>query len=364
MKKNTKILSAILSAVISVSMLAGCGQNTAETAKAPEAATEDTASKDSGTPAKDGAVIAKFSAVFPASGTQADGAIKLGEFIKEESNGNIEMEFYPSSQLGDKIAAMEGMIGGTIEMSEFAVTDFSNYDDMWSVFSLPYLWDSGKQAVDTLSDPAVKDVLEANAEQYGMKIIAWQNLGSRSILNSKRTVKTPEDLNGLMIRCMQDSVLAGTINAMGGSATPMAWGEVYTALQQGTVDGLENSSPVILANGMQEVAKYLSLTEQFIIPDPVVISKSWFDGLSEENQKAVISAGERYTEWYNNELWPDAEEEAIKELKAAGVEVTEVDKEIFKNATQGIVDDYLKSATEEQKNLYDLLISTREKYTN
>ncbi|MDD2980126.1 MAG: TRAP transporter substrate-binding protein DctP [Hespellia sp.] len=349
MKK--RVISILLAMTMTMGLLVGCGSN--KSSGSTQSTTGTT---------KDGAVIAKFSAVFPATGTQADGANKLGEFIKEESTDGIEMEFYPSSQLGDKTAAMEGMISGTIEMSEFSATDFSNYDDMWSVFSLPYLWDSGLQAVNTLSDPEIMKILEANAEQYGMMIIAWQNLGSRSIMNSKHTVKTPADLKGLTVRCMQDPVLTGTIDAMGASATPLAWGEVYTAIQQGTIDGCENSTPVLLANGLQETAKYLSLTEQFIIPDPVVISKKWYDSLSEENQKAIISAGERYTEWYNNELWPDAEATALEELKDAGVEVTEVDKKPFIEATQGIVNDYLSSATQEQKDLYELLIETKDKY--
>lgn len=308
-------------------------------------------------------VTAKYSVTFPATGTQADAAKGLGDFLKEESDGRIEMEFYPSSQLGDKIASMEGLIAGTIEMTEFAATDFSNYDDIWSVFSLPYLWTSADQAIATLTDPEVSGYLNEKAEGYGMKIIAWQNLGGRCILNSKRPATTPEEMKGLTIRCMEDPVLAGAINAMGASGVPMPWSEVYTAVQQGTIDGLENSTPVILANGLQEVAKYLSLTEQFIIPDPVVVSKVWFDGLSEENQAAVLSAGEKFTEWYNTELWPEAEEAALDELVEAGVEVAEVDKNVFIEATQPVVDDFLASASDGQKELYDLLNTVREKYT-
>ncbi len=369
MKRRNKVLSVLLAMTMTAAMVSGCGGKQEEPAPTPEAAQEQPAEAEGETDAAetpqeaaDGALTAKFSATFPATGTQADGINQLGEFLKEESEGRIVMELYPSSQLGDKIAAMEGMISGTIEMSEFAATDFSNYDDMWSVLSLPYLWDSEDQAIGTLTDPEVSAFLAQNVEQYGMKIIAWQNLGTRSILNSKRKVETPKDLNGLTIRCMQDAVLAGTINAMGASATPMAWGEVYTALQQGTIDGLENSAPVILANGMQEVAKYLSLTEQFSIPDPVVISKSWYDSLSAEDQAAVTAAGERYTQWYNSELWPNAEEEAMEELKAAGVEITEVDKSVFKEATQSVIDEFLGSATDDQKALYELLSTTREKY--
>lgn len=354
MKK--RFVATLLTACMAIGCLTGCGGSSDSTDS--NKSTETTGGKT----AADGTTVAKFSAVFPATGTQADGANKLGEFIEEESNGSIDFEFYPASQLGDKIAAMEGMIGGTIEMSEFAATDFSNYDDLWSVFSLPYLWESGDQAVKTLSDEKVMEVLETNVEQYGMMIIGWQNLGSRSILNAKREVNTPSDLKGVTIRTMQDSVLTGSINAMGAAATPLAWGEVYTAIQQGTIDGCENSVPVLLANGLQEVAEYLSLTEQFIIPDPVVISKKWYDSLSEENQKAVIAAGERYTEWHNSELWPDAEEKALQELKDAGVTVTEVDKTPFIEAVQPVVDEYLASATDEQKNLYNLLLEVKENY--
>lgn len=358
MKK--RILSIVLSVAMMTTLMVGCGNGASSASSAGSASTSNSSSAAS--ISSGSSITAKFSATFPATGTQADGINKLGEILNECSDGRISMELYPSSQLGDKIAAMEGMIAGTIEMSEFAATDFSNYDTMWSVLSLPYTWDNENQAIGTLTDSKVKDYLEANVEQYGMMIIAWQNLGTRSILNAKHPINAPSDLKGLTIRCMQDSVLAGTINAMGASATPMAWGEVYTALQQGTIDGLENSAPVILANGMQEVAKYYSLTEQFSIPDPVVISKAWFDSLSAEDQAAVIEAGEKYTEWYNSELWPNAEAEAMKELTAAGCEINEVDKEPFKQATQSVVDEFLSSATSQQQELYDLLVSTRDKY--
>lgn len=356
---KNKMLSLLLAVVMTMGLVAGCGEK--EEAAAP-AETKKEEAAETPEAAPEGAIAAKYSVTFPATGTQADSAHGLGKFIEEESEGRIVMEFYPASQLGDKIASMEGMINGTIEMSEFAATDFSNYDDMWSVFALPYLWDNADQAIGTLSDPKVAEFLNANAEQYGMKIIAWQNLGSRSILNSKRPVNNPEELKGITVRCMQDPILAGAMNAMGASATPLPWGECYTALQQGTIDGVENSTPVLLANGMQEVAPYLSLTEQFIIPDPVVISKVWFDGLSADDQAAILSAGEKFTEWYNTELWPNAEAECLDALVADGVQVNEVDKAAFKAAVQPVVDDFLAKASDSQKELYALLNEVRVNY--
>ncbi|MDR1534115.1 MAG: TRAP transporter substrate-binding protein [Planctomycetota bacterium] len=307
-------------------------------------------------------IVLKYSVTFPATGTQADGAKKLGELIKECSDGRMVMEFYPSSQLGDKIASMEGLIAGTLEMTETAATDLSNYSPVWSVLSLPYLWDNPKQAIGTLTDLEVRAVLEADAADLGFIVISWCNLGSRSVLNTQRPVNTPADMKGMRIRVMEDPVLAGTLNAMGGSATPMPWSEVYTALQQGTIQGLENSAPVILANGMEEVAKFYSLTEQFMIPDPTFVSKLFFNRLSRENQEALLEAGRKFSDAWNNDIWANAMARAMNTMREKGVRINEVDKPAFVKAVRPVIDGFLKSADKEQKKLYDLLIKVRVKY--
>lgn len=307
-------------------------------------------------------VKVKYSVVFAATGTQADGANRLGELISEKSDGRMTMEFYPSSQLGDKVATMEGLINGSVEMTECAATDLSSFNSMWSVFSLPYLWEDGDQAIATVMDPEVQEVLNADMEANGFKIIAWTNMGSRSVMNDKHAVNSPADMDGLKIRCMEDSVLADAMDAMGCIATPLANSEVYTALQQGTIDGLENTPPVLIASGYEELAKYLSLTEHFTIPDPVFVSKSWFDSLSEENQQALLEAGEAFTQEWSEEIWPSATENALSEMKAAGVTINEVDKASFIEATRGVVENFLSNATDEQKELYDLLTTVQEKY--
>lgn len=307
-------------------------------------------------------VKVKYSVVFAATGTQADGANRLGELISEKSDGRMTMEFYPSSQLGDKVATMEGLINGSVEMTECAATDLSSFNSMWSVFSLPYLWEDGDQAIATVMDPEVQEVLNADMEANGFKIIAWTNMGSRSVMNDKHAVNSPSDMDGLKIRCMEDSVLADAMDAMGCIATPLANSEVYTALQQGTIDGLENTPPVLIASGYEELAKYLSLTEHFTIPDPVFVSKTWFDSLSEENQQALLEAGEAFTQEWSEEIWPSATESALSEMEAAGVTINEVDKAPFIEATRGVVEDFLSGATDEQKELYDLLTTVQEKY--
>ena len=306
--------------------------------------------------------VVKYSVTYPATGTQADGALALGELIEECSDGRLKMEFYPSSQLGDKASTFEGLQIGTIEMTECAATDLSAFNDMWSVFSLPYLWENGHQAVSTVMDDTVKVMLEADAEANGFKIIAWTDIGSRSVLNSKKTVNTPDDLAGLKLRCMEDVVLASSVNAMGAIGTPLAASEIYTALQQGTIDGLDHTPSVIAANSWYELCKYFSLTEHFTIPDPVFVSKAWFDRLPEEDQAALIEAGEKFSDKWNNEIWPAATEEGLKIMEENGVEIVEVDKAPFMEKTQTVVDDFLAKASPAQKELYDLLVAARENY--
>jgi len=353
-----KILALLLVAVMSVS-LAACSGGGASSTAAPSAAD---AANGAGGGGSDGAIVVKYSVTYPATGTQADGAQALAELIAEHSEGRMKMEFYPSSQLGDKAATFEGLQKGTIEMTECAATDLSSFNSMWSVFSLPYLWENGSQAVNTVADPSVKAILNTDAEANGFVIIAWTNIGSRSVLNKTRMAYTPADMKGLKLRCMEDPILAGSVNAMGAIGTPLAASEVYTGLQQGTIDGLDHTPSVIVANGWQELCKYYTLTEHFTIPDPVFVSKTWFDSLSPENQEALLQAGEAFSDKWNNEIWPNATEAGLEKMKEDGVEIDEVDKSVFIEATQSVVDGFLAKATDDQKTLYKLLVETREKY--
>ena len=306
------------------------------------------------------ATILKYAVTFPGNGVQSEGAEKLAELVKEYSNGNLEMEIYYSSQLGGNTESMEGLRMGTIELTELSLTALSAYSDIWSTFSLPYLWDSGKEAVDVINSEKVMEVLEQDVENNGMKIIAWQNLGSRSILNTQRPINTPEDMKGMRIRVIEDPTLVDSITAMGGSAVAMAWSECYSGLEQGTIDGLENNAPVIVANAMYEVGKYYSLTEQFIMPDPVLMSLNVFNSLSAEDQEAIIKAGEEYTRVWNEEIWPNAEEEAVQTIADKGVAVNEVDKAPFVEATQSVRDNFVEKGSQGQKDLYNLLMEVRD----
>ena len=293
----------------------------------------------------------KYAVVYPPVGAQAEGAAGLSKLLSEYSGGRLVMKFYPSSQLGNLMALLEGLRAGSIEMSECAASDLSNFDKLWSVFSLPFTFNNGEHAIKVVNDPTVAKILNESAEAAGFKIIGWWNMGERSVLNSKRPIQKPEDLKGIKIRVMLDPILAKAIGAMGAIGTPMAWGEVYTALQQGVIDGLENSPPVITANKMQEVAKYYSLTQQFIIPDPQLMSKKVFDALPADLQEAVLKAGKASQEQFG-QLWVKAVEKEFAAMKKAGVKINEVDKAAFRAAVKPMVDEYLKNSGDKARALY------------
>ena len=305
------------------------------------------------------AATMKYAVTFPSAGTQAEGAQKFADLVKEYTNGSVEVEIYYASTLGGNTESMEGLRMGTIEATELSLTAISAYSDIWSTFSLPYLWENGQQAIDVLSSEKVMEVLENDLEENGMMAIAWQNLGSRNILNTMRAINTPEDLKGMTIRVIQDPVLVQSIEAMGGAPVAMAWSECYSGLEQGTINGLENSAPVIVANSMENVGKFYSLTEQFIMPDPILISATWFNMLTPEEQEGIIAAGKEYTRVWNEEIWPTAEAEALKTIADAGCAVNEIDKTPFIEATQSVRDDFAKNGTPEQVELYNLIMEVR-----
>jgi tripartite ATP-independent transporter DctP family solute receptor len=304
-------------------------------------------------------IVLKYSVVFPPAGAQGAGAEQLETFIEDYSDGALDFQFFPSAQLGDKLQSLEGLRNGSIEMSEASAADLGNYSKLWDIFSLPFLFNNGNDAIRVITDPRVASILNADAEAQGFKIIGWWNLGERSVINSVRPVETPEDLNGIKIRVMQNPMLAEAITAMGATGIPMAWSEVYTAVQQGAIDGLENSPPVISSNKMYEVAKFYSMTQQFIIPDPQMISLIVYNALSPELQEAVLKAGEASQNDFNAK-WDAAMVSEMAFLKEQGVQVNEVDKEAFRAAVTPLVEEFLASASPETTALYDAIVLVRD----
>lgn len=281
-------------------------------------------------------IIMKFSDQVNEENPHYAANVYFAERVAEKTNGAVEVKVFPSSQLGDVRETLEGALIGTVEMTKAAAGSLSSFVPEFSIFSLPYIFTDREQVFAAL-DGKVGEILAQKLEQNGFKLIAYYDTGFRSIFNQKRPINTLEDMKGLKIRVMNDPIMIDTINTLSALATPLAYGELYTALQQGVVDGAEQPPVALYAMKFYEVAKYFSLTNHFYDLNVVVMGKIFFDKLTPGQQQAVVIAGQE-TQAYERKLWKEYEDGIIDKLKAEGMEVNTLDLAPFQKAVEAILE--------------------------
>jgi TRAP-type transport system periplasmic protein len=250
----------------------------------------------------------------------------------------LNIEVLDGSQLGGERDYFEGMMLGSIQMAQVSTAPVAGFIPEFDLFSLPYLLRDTEHFKAVVAGP-VGEKFSDLAEERGMKILAWFDNGYRNVFNKVRPVVTPEDMAGLKIRVMESPLMVNTVNAMGGSATPMSYAELYTALEQGVLDGGENAAGNVLNDRFYEVSKYFSMTQHFRPPGIVAISMSTWNGLTEEQQQVLIDESARLQE-YEIALTAEVGAAAIEELKAKGMEINEVDVEAFRARMGPVYEDF------------------------
>lgn len=260
--------------------------------------------------------------------------------VAELTDGLVEIEIYPNSQLGTHPERIQGLQLGTIEMTKTTMADLGNFVEETRVFDLPFLFRDKEHFYEVLDGPVGQKFLNEIYPKVGLKGLFFLDSGTRSVYNSKKPIRTPQDLRGVKIRVMPSEIMIDTLNAMGASAVPMSFAELYSAMQQGVVDGAENSPTLYYEQKHYEVAPYLSLTEHFGPPDVLLVSKNFFDKLPKNAQAAILQAAEEAKE-YQRKIWLESEAEVIEKLKAIpGVQVNTVDAESFRKAVEPIYKKY------------------------
>ena len=250
------------------------------------------------------------------------------------SGGTMRMDIYPSGQLGTERETLELLQLGTLDMSKVSSGVMENFVPEMGVFSLPYLFRDKAHLWQTLNGPVGQGILES-ARPYRMLGVAYYDAGFRSFYVRGREVHSPADLAGLKIRVIQSPLFIQTINLLGGSATPLAFSEVYGALQQGIVDGAENSPVSLYGMGhYQQVTTYV-LDEHSAPPDILLISTHRWDRMSPQ-QRAWFTQAARESVALQRTLWDRDETAALDSVRAAGVSVVEVDKAPFRAAVAPI----------------------------
>ena len=358
MKKTFKKLIALTSAVsLTALSVAGCGgssQTSADAGKGNEqsqAAAETkvetadaTASQDTsdGTDYTQGDKITIKIAHVSQDGVPIDVASKkLGDMLNEKTGGRITVNVFPASALGNNTELLEQLQMGTLEMAISSVAFLGAFTETTKLLDLPYLFQSNEAAEEVLDGDVGQTIFE-NLQPAGFEGMTWLATGWRHVTANKEIHK-PEDMKGLKIRVMENQMHIDHFNALGASAVPMAFSELYTALQNGTMDAQENPFANIDGNRLYEVQKYIIKTGHIYDTSPLLASKTWWDSLSESDQKLIRECvNEMVT--YERELSASNEAELEEKIGNNGTNVvitlTDEERQAFKDAAQPVYDKY------------------------
>jgi len=280
-------------------------------------------------------IVLKASSVLPDTHPNNRSMKLFGDKVKEKTKGLVEVQVFGNSQLGEQRDNLEQLKLGTLDMMVTAAGPLGQFVPTVDVVSLPYVFRDLDHMHKAVNGAPGKKLAE-NINKAGFVFLYYTDSGSRNLINNKRPVYTPEDLNGLKIRVMNSQLMVNTLKDMGAIATPMGQGEVYSALQQGVLDGWENSPTVLLQLKLYEVSKYFSWTRHFISPDIILMGKKSWDKLSPDQQKAVMEAAtEAAVE--QPKMWAADENTSVDELKKKGVLFNEIkDVKLFQAKVQPV----------------------------
>ena len=277
--------------------------------------------------------------VLPQDSHYGDAAKAFAAKMEELSGGDITINLKPAGALGGERDVIEGLQIGSIELTITSTGPVGNFVPAVYALDFPFLFESYNQARAVLDGPIGQELL-AEFDTHDIVGLAWAENGFRHITNSVHPIKTPADLAGLKLRTMENQVHIAAFQAAGASPTPMSWTEVLTSLQQGTIDGQENPIPVLVSNHLWEVQKYLTLTGHVYSPALVLMSKTHWDSLSQQEQGWVSEAAKAAAAASRARVSSD-EESGVALLREHGMEVvTDVDKAAFAAAVQPAYDDY------------------------
>jgi tripartite ATP-independent transporter DctP family solute receptor len=260
-------------------------------------------------------------------------AYKFAELVEQRTNGRIHIDVYHGGQLGDEKSVIEQLQFGAIDFTRVSLSPLSEFDKGLNVLQLPYLYKDAAQMWRVLEGDIGEKFLKG-VEKAGLVGLSWFDAGARNFYNSKRPITKLSDLKGLKIRVQESKLMMGMVAALGASATPMAYGEVYSGLQTGVIDGAENNWPSYDSVSHYEVAKYFVLDEHTRVPEMQMVSKITWDKFSPEDQK-IIKAAALESAKLERELWAEKEGVSEAKVKAAGSVITALEpgeKEKFQQA--------------------------------
>lgn len=263
----------------------------------------------------------------------------MAKDVKTLSNGTMTIRIYPSSQMGNARETMELLQNGALDMTKGSASDLESFDNIYAIYNLPFLFRDQTHFNTVVFGDIGKEIM-ASTKERGFFALSAYVAGTRSFY-AKKPITKPDDLKGLKIRVQPSPTTIKMIELMGGSPTPVSFGEVYTAMQQGVVDGAENNVPSWVQTRHIEIAKVFSEDEHASIPDFLVIATKTWDALTPAQQQILATAASN-SQVYQQKLWDEIDAQTRAQAKAMGGEIIKVDKAPFRAAVQPLFDDFKK----------------------
>ncbi len=266
--------------------------------------------------------------------------VEFSELVKEKTNGQVKIKLYPNGQLGSEREVIELTQTGAVDIAKVSASALESFEEVYSIFSVPYLFDNKEHYYKVMDSGIAKEIYQSTKD-IGFIGLTWYDAGSRNFYTKNTPIMKPEDLNGLKIRVQPSQTVIRMVELMGGAPTPMAYGEVYTAIQQGVIDGAENNVTALTNSKHGEVAKHFSFDEHSFVPDTLIMNLSKWDKLSDEQKKAVTEAAKESTE-YHKKVWAKAVKHSIEKAKKMGVHFYYPEKEPFQIAVKPLHEKFAK----------------------
>lgn len=262
--------------------------------------------------------------------------VYMGERLDAKSEGALKVLIYPSGQLGAERECLELLQIGSLDITKVSAAVLENFIPEYKVLSIPYIF-RNKEHAHLVFDGAVGEAILAKGFDARLKGLTFYDAGSRSFYTKNKPIKQPEDLAGLKIRVQKSNMAVAMVNLLGGAPTPISWGELYTALQQGVVDGAENNLPSFYTSKHYEVCKFYSLNEHTAVPDVLLVGRDSWKRFS-DTEKQWIRAAAKESALYQRKLWAESEQKSLEAIKLAGVSVNYPEKDLFEEKTKDIVE--------------------------
>ena len=283
---------------------------------------------------------------------------EFAEQVEEKTDGRIKVQIFPNGQLGSENENMEQLMAGVLAMTKVSAPGLATYNESYHTFGLPYIFDDTEDFYHIMDSDEMQDFFLSSADD-GFVTLTYYTSGARSFYTKDRAIRTPADLKGLKIRVQDMKSQTDMLEALGGIPVAMSYGDVYTSLQTGIIDGTENNETALTTGKHGEICKVYSTDQHAMIPDVMVMSAKVWETISPEDQQIILEAAHASTESHKI-AWDAAIEEAIEEASTTmNVEfVNDVDKEAFREATSGMVDEYCAQYPGVQK-LLDIINSVK-----